>query len=202
METKILQIGKIIPNKNNAKIHPQSQVDKVIASIEEFGYNTLIVVDETSTVLVGHCRLEALKQMGEKKIKVAVIKHLSDTQKRAYMLADNRLSEDAEWDAEMLQKELLAIQEDASVNFESMGFTAEEIAQIEEELALNAEEYDDEDLGEVFDPNTSPTASNKEVTQADMDKSKTGLDGKYKDGEPTEVEVVCPHCKKSFEVVL
>jgi len=204
METKKLKISAIKVNEKNAKIHPQSQVDKVVASIEEFGYNTPIVVDETNTILVGHCRFEALKQIGQKEITVNVVTHLNDMQKRGYMLADNRLSEDAEWDAEKLQQELQAITEDGSINFDSIGFTDDEISQIEEELALQSESLDSEDLGGTYDPNLNPTASQKEVTQAQVEGTAEGLDKGFSDKNEedaeTAIEVDCPHCFKHFTI--
>ena len=118
-------------NRRNARKHSRKQVNKVAASIKEFGFINPVVVDENGTVLVGHCRLEAAALLALETVPTIRLDHLTDEQKRAYMLADNRLAEDAVWDLEKLAVELKDLS-DLKLDFtiESTGFETVEIDRI------------------------------------------------------------------------
>lgn len=96
----------LIPYVNNARTHNDQQVSQIAASIKEFGFNNPILLDGENGVIAGHGRLLAAKKLGMQTVPCIELKHLSETQKKAYILADNRLAELAEWDTEMLNMEL------------------------------------------------------------------------------------------------
>lgn len=97
----------LIPYARNAKHHSDDQVARIAASIEEFGFNSPILLDGDNGLIAGHGRLLAANQLGMGEVPTIELSHLSDAQKRAYVLADNRLGEvDIEWDADMLAAEL------------------------------------------------------------------------------------------------
>jgi DNA modification methylase len=121
----------LVINPRNARKHSKKQINKVAASIKQYGFINPIIVDETNTVLVGHCRLEAAKILALEAVPAIRLSHLAEAQKRAYMLADNRLAEDAVWDIEKLAiefKELGELKLDFTI--ESTGFETVEIDRI------------------------------------------------------------------------
>lgn len=112
-------IGKLTPS-NNPRVHPESQVAAIAGSIRRFGFNAPIVVDEGGRVLAGHGRLEAAKLIGLETVPTVVAAGLTETQKRAYLLADNELA--GSWDDEMLSHEL----DDLGEFLSEMGFEQSE----------------------------------------------------------------------------
>lgn len=105
MIIKEVEIDKIKPYENNPKNHPQEQIDKIIKSIKEFGYTIPILIDDKNTIIAGHGRYFALKQMGVKKIPAIVNDKLTEEQKRAYRIADNKLAE-SNYDYGILEEEI------------------------------------------------------------------------------------------------
>lgn len=113
-----IDINGLKPYENNARLHPQEQINKIVNSIKEFGFITPVIIDENNTILVGHGRTQAAKAAGLTKVPYRRITNLTDEQKRAYILADNKLSDIAEWDEELLQMELESI----SLDMTAFGF--------------------------------------------------------------------------------
>ena len=107
-ETKycLIDVEKLIPYARNARTHTPEQIAQISASIREFGFLSPIVIAEDSTILCGHGRFYAAQKLGLKKIPCVTENHLTENQKRAYILADNKLSLNAGWDEEMLAVEL------------------------------------------------------------------------------------------------
>lgn len=113
-EYPFINISELKPYENNARLHPQDQIDKIANSIREFGFITPVIIDENNMILVGHGRIEGAKKAGLEKVPYRRITNLTDEQKKAYILADNKLSDIAEWDEELLQMELESISLDMS----------------------------------------------------------------------------------------
>jgi hypothetical protein len=127
----LVQVGSVNANPRNARTHSKKQVNKIAASISEFGFVNPVVLDENNIVLVGHCRLEAAKLLDLKAIPAIRLDYLTEEQKRAYMLADNRLAEEAIWDLEKLAVELKELSEvKLDFTIESTGFETVEIDRI------------------------------------------------------------------------
>lgn len=99
-------LDRLIPYARNARTHSDAQVAQVMASIREFGFTNPILVDSRDGIIAGHCRLLAARKLGLPEVPVIVLDHLTDAQRRAYILADNRLALSAGWDEEMLAIEL------------------------------------------------------------------------------------------------
>src|SRR6266852_2701955 len=122
-------IEKLIPWARNPRTHSDAQIAQVAASIAEFGFNNPILVDTKAGILAGHGRLLAARKLGLTEVPVIVLDHLSESQKRAYIIADNALALNAGWDAELLRTELAALQqEDFDVGL--IGFDDEELARL------------------------------------------------------------------------
>src|SRR3974390_1869473 len=103
-------LGKIVPYARNARKIPARAIDKVAASIREFGWRQPIVVDKDSVIIVGHVRLLAARKLGLKEAPVHVASNLTPAQVKAYRLLDNRSHEEADWDYELLGPELEELQ--------------------------------------------------------------------------------------------
>src|ERR1700736_1070087 len=110
-------IERLIPYPRNPRTHSDAQVAQIAASIAEFGFNNPILVDTKAGILAGHGRLLAARKLQLAEVPVIVLDHLTDAQKRAYIIADNQLALNAGWDETLLRIELAALQdEDFNVN--------------------------------------------------------------------------------------
>ena len=123
---KSIDIDLLIPYARNSRTHSDSQVTKIASSIKEFGFLNPILIDKDNGIIAGHCRVMAAQKLGLKEVPVLQIGHLSETQKRAYIIADNRLALDAGWDEEMLRVEFAELADDG-FNLELTGFGLDEI---------------------------------------------------------------------------
>lgn len=101
-----MDVNKLIPYEFNNRKHPEQQVERIARSIKEFGFNQPIVIDEDNVILVGHGRLYAAKQLGLDDVPVKVVKGLTDEQKRAYRILDNKLQNDSQWDFDNVNLEI------------------------------------------------------------------------------------------------
>ena len=101
-----MSIDKIIPYENNAKLHPQEQIDQIKQSILEFGNNDPIAIDKNNVIIEGHGRLLALKELGYKEVEVIKLEHLTEEQRKAYTLIHNKLTMNTDFDLDILQEEL------------------------------------------------------------------------------------------------
>jgi hypothetical protein len=119
-------IERLRPYEKNPRTHSLEQITKIAASLLEFGWTNPILVDGKAGIIAGHGRLLAARELGMKTVPVIVIPYLTETQKRALVLADNRLALDAGWDEELLAEELRAL-EGLDFNLELTGFDLDEL---------------------------------------------------------------------------
>lgn len=128
-KVQLWPIDRLKPYERNARTHSAEQIAKIAASMFEFGFTNPILVDSKDGIIAGHGRLSAAREVGMAEVPVIVLDHLNDAQRRAYILADNRLALDAGWDNDMLAEELALL---ASEGFELSltGFTDDEIANL------------------------------------------------------------------------
>jgi DNA modification methylase len=130
-ETKITftKIGDLSTNPRNARTHSPRQVREIARSIERFGFNNPVLVDEDNRIIAGHGRVAAAKSLGRQRVPTLRIDHLSEQEKRAFIIADNRLAEKAGWDREILAIELQGLI-DLNFDVELTGFEIPEIEMI------------------------------------------------------------------------
>lgn len=114
-------INQLKPYKNNARTHNEKQVEKIAKSIEEFGFINPVLIDSNYGIIAGHGRIEGAKKLGMVEVPCLFIEDLSEEQKRAYIIADNKLALDAGWDYELLQIELNEL-DDLGFDFTLTGF--------------------------------------------------------------------------------
>jgi 16S rRNA G966 N2-methylase RsmD len=131
MELKIeyRKLADLLPYVNNARTHSDEQVRQLAASIKEFGFNAPVAVDAQGMILCGHGRVMAAKKLGLKEVPTVCLSHLSPTQVKAYILADNKLALNAGWDADLLKIELEDLKE-SDFDLNLTGFTDDELNSI------------------------------------------------------------------------
>jgi len=119
-------VESLVPYSNNARTHSDAQVAQIAASIKEFGWTNPILVDGENGIIAGHGRLMAARMLGLDEVPVIELAHLSDAQRRAYILADNKLAENAGWDKQLLKVEIGNLA-DEDIDLELTGFDADEL---------------------------------------------------------------------------
>lgn len=143
-------IEALIPYARNSRMHSDAQVAQIAASIREFGWTNPVLVDGSNGIIAGHGRVLAARKLGFDQVPVIELVHLSESQKRAYVLADNKLAENAGWDDELLRIELEALQA-AGFDLSLTGFADDELAALMAELAGNEGLTDDDAVPKVTD---------------------------------------------------
>ena len=109
-EMTLISIDKLIPYINNARTHSPEQITKLRSSLREFGFVNPVLIDRSFNIIAGHGRYEAAKAEGYSEVPCVYVDHLTEAQKKAYIIADNRMAMDAGWDEELLKVELEALE--------------------------------------------------------------------------------------------
>lgn len=133
-------VAELIPYARNAREHSDDQVQQLRASLREFGFVAPLLIDTQGNILAGHGRLMAAKAEGMAEVPCVLVEHLTDTQRRAYILADNRLAEQATWNADLVSLELQELK-DAGFDFMLTGFDESDIV-LEEPADVQEDDYD------------------------------------------------------------
>lgn len=159
-EIEQIKTADLVPYARNAKKHDEAQVAKIAGSIREFGFNNPVLIDADNGIIAGHGRVMAAQKLGLERVPCLRLSHLTETQKRAYILADNRLAElGGGWDAEMLKLELADLG-DLDVDLDGIGFGADDL----EDLELSAE------------PETSEVDAEPQIDKAEELRAKWGVE--------------------------
>ena len=146
-------LDRLKPYDRNARTHSAEQVAQIAASIVEFGFTNPILVDSNDGIIAGHGRLSAAQELGLKTVPVVVLDHLSERQRKAYILADNQLALNAGWDTDLLRGELQDLAEQ-DFDLSLIGFSDDELADLLPEIEELAPE--DADADAVPEPPTEP----------------------------------------------
>lgn len=128
-DVQLIAVDKLLPYARNSRTHSDSQVAAVAASIKEFGFTNPILVRADGTIVAGHGRVMAAKKLGLTEVPCIELGHLSDAQMRAYVIADNKLAEQAGWDEDLLKLELVELR-DAGFDLGLTGFAEDELAKL------------------------------------------------------------------------
>ena len=128
-QMQLVDINKLIPYVNNARTHSPEQITKLRSSLREFGFVSPVLIDREYNILCGHGRVCAAKEEGIKEVPCVFVEHLTEAQKKAYILADNRMSLDAGWDDELLKVEMASLQE-MGFDIGMTGFDESELADL------------------------------------------------------------------------
>lgn len=128
-EYKTANLDDLVPYARNSRTHSKEQVSQIAASIKEFGFLNPIIVDGTNGIVAGHGRVLAAQKLGMTKVPIIEASHLTENQKRAYVIADNKLAMNADWDNDLLKVELEAL-ESAGFDISITGFSVDEHAEL------------------------------------------------------------------------
>lgn len=145
MRIENLNVESLVPYARNAKTHDDAQIADIAGSIREFGFNNPVLIDKDGGIIAGHGRVLAARRLGMDTLPCIRLGHLTENQKRAYILADNRLAEKGGgWDNELLKIELESIDfaEFADFTMDSFGFDMAEIEKMIEPQCVAMEEQD------------------------------------------------------------
>ena len=143
-EMQLIPIGKLIPYVNNARTHSKQQITKLRSSLREFGFVNPVIIDREFNVIAGHGRILAAKEENIEQVPCVFVDHLTEAQKKAYILADNRFALDAGWDEDMLRVEMEALQ-GMDFDISLTGFDEAEIADL---FAADDNEAQEDDFDE------------------------------------------------------
>ncbi len=144
LNIKYKDIDSVIPYINNTRTHTKEQIEQIKASIKEFGMCTPIGI-HNDTIIYGHARIQAMKELGYKEVPTVDLSHLTEAQKKAYIIADNKLALNAGWDDELLKVEIEALQ-DMNFDIDLLGFDIDELDDLglnDEGLALDTDKADE-----------------------------------------------------------
>ncbi|KPQ06186.1 MAG: DNA modification methylase [Rhodobacteraceae bacterium HLUCCA12] len=182
----MMPVEQILPYARNARTHPDWQIDQIAASIAEFGFCNPVLIGDDSVIVAGHGRVLAAKKLGLAEVPVIVLAHLSPAQRRALVIADNRIAENAGWDEEMLRAELAELQ-DEDFDLDVIGFSETELDELLGDL-----DTDEALPAELGDPDFVPEAPPRPVSE----RGDVWLLGPHRvmcgdSTEPKELEVVC-----------
>ena len=143
-QVKLMAVASLVPYARNAKMHPEAQVGQIAASIQEWGFTIPVLIDEHGMIIAGHCRVLAAQKLGLTEIPCITARGWSDAKKRAYVIADNKLTENGGWDSEVLALELTELLEEG-YDVDLTGFAQTEIDSLLDDLVRDDGAADGED---------------------------------------------------------
>jgi len=151
-DLELWSVEKLVPYARNPRTHTDEQVNEIADSILEFGWTNPILIDRDSGIIAGHGRLFAAQKLGLNVVPVIELTHLDEVQRRAYLIADNKLALNADWDEKLLTEELKAL-EKSDFNLELTGFTEEELS-----VYLTGDKPDGPDEPQAPEPMDEPVS--------------------------------------------
>ena len=178
-------LSDLIPYAANSRTHSDEQVAQIAASITEFGWTNPILIDEQNSVIAGHGRILAAKKLGFDAVPCIVLDSLTSDQKKALVIADNKITDNAGWDTKTLVAELESLHE---FDFTNFGFSIDELDVL---------------LGDVYTPEYTPNFSNIGVNENQLSRAADGMasqiEGLQSDKANRATEVMCPYCAETFQ---
>jgi ParB-like chromosome segregation protein Spo0J len=152
MKIEQIPINDLTPYARNSRTHSAEQITQVANSIQEFGFTNPVLIDKDGGIIAGHGRVMAAKQLGIDQVPCIRLGHLSEAQKRAYVIADNKLAENSGWDEELLALEIEEL-EQQNLNLQLLGFSDRALQKLK---TLD-------DLGDIPMPNDDDPADKKTI---------------------------------------
>jgi DNA modification methylase len=146
---EIVDLGRLIPSARNARTHSEEQVAQLAGSMKTFGFMVPVLVDKDCTIIAGHARVLAARKLGLERIPVIIVGHLTESEKRAYAIADNKLALNADWDQAMLRVELEALM-DEDMDLAIVGFSEDEFNALIDELDSEVRMADEDSVPDAL----------------------------------------------------
>ena len=144
MQIEQIEIESLLPYARNSRTHSDEQTAQIAASIKEFGFTNPVLIDNDNQIIAGHGRLMAARKLQLKEVPCIRLGYLTETQKKAYVIADNKLALNSGWDEEMLALEIAELK-DEDFDIDLLGFTDDELAGLADQIAEEVEGLTDED---------------------------------------------------------
>jgi DNA modification methylase len=152
LEVTYLRTTSLKPDPRNPRVHTNKQVRQIAQSIESFGFNVPLLIDDQQQVIAGHGRLMAARKLGWNTVPAIRLNHLTESQRMAFLIADNRLTENSSWDERMFGKQLKILSElELDFDLEAIGFEVPEIDLLIDGLNTVPEADPDDRLPEIFE---------------------------------------------------
>jgi ParB-like chromosome segregation protein Spo0J len=151
MQIEQVSTESLIPYARNSRTHSEAQVAQIAASIKEFGFTNPVLIDEDGGIIAGHGRTMAARKLGLTEVPCIRLSYLTDAQKKAYVIADNKLALNAGWDDEMLKIELQELA-DLDFNLELLGFQSHELELLMREVDFEPATEEDQGKLDQLDP--------------------------------------------------
>ena len=148
MNIEKIEISALIPYARNARTHSEAQIAQIAGSIKEFGFTNPVLIDKDNGIIAGHGRVAAARKLNLSQVPCIRLEHLSETQRKAYILADNRIAMNSGWEADLLSVELAELK-DLGINLESLGFDSDEIDALLNKIEPTAGLTDEDEAPEV-----------------------------------------------------
>ena len=146
-----LPVSKLTAYETNSRTHSDEQINQIAASINEFGFTNPVLIDPDNTIIAGHGRVQAAKQIGMDEVPCLRLSHLTEAQRKAYVIADNKLALNAGWDDELLRQEIAELK-DIEFDIALLGFSEEELNLIEGNINFEPAEESDQGKLDQLDP--------------------------------------------------
>ena len=180
-DVQMLGVDELIPYDRNPRTHPDSQIEELKNSIRQWGWTMPVLIDENKTILAGHGRLFAAKELGITEVPCLQADGWSEEQKKAYVIADNQLANNSAWDTGLLVQQLREVNS-SGFDMSKFGF--------------------DPSWFEDYKPMLEPVSAGFNVDQSDLDKAGLGMSdqitGISSDKSKGGTEVMCPYCAETF----
>jgi hypothetical protein len=190
IKTADVSVSLLSPYAKNSRKHPEHQLKALVSAIKRFGFTQPLIIDEELTILAGHARYEAAKRLNLDAVPCRILSDLSSDEKAAYVIADNKIADEASWDYDNLIPELeriadLSFDEDFAAIFDPIGFGLL-----------------DEDPADQYKPVLDPIqGAGLNVTDSSVQKEKERLESQFEEGQGQAlVRLTCPHCDESFVI--
>lgn len=151
LKIEYVDTDDLIPYINNSRTHSESQVKQIAASIREFGFTNPILIDEKSTIIAGHGRLVAAERLNIDQVPTITLDGLTDSQRKAYVIADNKLALNSGWDIDILGNELKGLDE-FDFNLEFLGFEEEELNTLLDKIEFSPATEEEQGKLDKLDP--------------------------------------------------
>lgn len=177
-----VKIEKLKPYENNARTHSEEQVEKIANSIQEFGFINPVIIDSDYGIIAGHGRVLGAQKLGMQEVPCLFVEDLTETQKRAYILADNKLALDAGWDDEILKQEIKAL-DDLNFDVSIAGFDIEDFDFTQSDIEFEEDDYDVEEklpeipkakYGDIYQLGNHRVMCGDSTSKEDIDKLTAG----------------------------
>jgi ParB-like chromosome segregation protein Spo0J len=180
-------LSDLTPGEGNARRHSPEQIAQIATSIREWGWTIPVLIDEGGEVIAGHGRIEAARTIGIDRVPCVIARGWSESRKRAYRIADNRLAEMSEWDEDLLLSEISVLL-DEDFDLDSIGLDDSFLDALKSDLA-------------GFTPDAEPEAKREPVTPTHIERTRKKLSEAFDGaGQQSLLGVICPHCAEEFEV--